>query len=389
MKVLIVHPHMSFYGGAETVVINLAKELKKLDVESSVATLSISEEVASLCEGLDIITPERRYPLVLRNRSFAAGIKRLINEVNGLRRLVNAFGKNYDVINIHNFPATWAAAFTGFKNIVWMCNEPPDMWNKEGSSILLKVIREVGYHIDRFIVRRTVQRLCVADELNGERMGGRYGMDFDIISYGIEYDLFSEGDGRGIIEKYGLQDKFIITQVGTITPQKNQMESVKAVKELKNEVPNIILLLVGPGNNDYETNIRNYIRENKLDNHVFFMGHLSKNEIADIYCVSNVALFPVKTQGGWLAPFEAMCTLVPVVVSETMGAASIIKKEGLGNVTCNYAGAIFNIYTNGDLYKKCAMKAKEWVKENLTWTNFAKRKLRIFEDVIKNRGGNR
>jgi len=387
MKVLIVHPHMSFYGGAETVVINLAKELKRMGVENSVLTLSISDEVKSLCGGVDIITPQKRLEPKLHNSSFAGSMGRLITEIRMLRRLIIECAPYYDVINIHNFPATWAAAFTGHKNIVWMCNEPPDMWNKEGSSMLLRVIREIGYHIDRFIVRRTVQRLCVADELNGERIGGRYGMGFDITSYGIEYDKFSEGDGRGIIEKYGLQNKFIITQVGTITPQKNQMESVKAVKELKNKIPNIILLLAGPGNNDYEKNIRNYIRENKMDEHIFFLGHLSKNEIADIYCASNVALFPVKTQGGWLAPFEAICASVPVIVSETMGAASLIKRERLGIVTQNYADAVFDIYKNPSAYCEKTIDSREWVKKNLTWANFAKRNLQIFEDVIKNRGG--
>ncbi|MBI5892268.1 MAG: glycosyltransferase family 4 protein [Deltaproteobacteria bacterium] len=388
MKVLIVHPHMSFYGGAETVVINLAREIKKLDVENSVLTLSISEEVKSLCEGVEVITPEECFGVNLQNRSFAGSMKRLFAEVMALRRLVMRYAAGYDIINTHNFPATWALAFTGHKNIVWMCNEPPDMWNKEGSSILLKVIREVGYHIDRFIVRRTVQRLCVADELNGERIGGRYGMDFDIISYGIEYDLFSEGDGSVVIEKYGLQDKFIVTQVGTITPQKNQMESVTAVKELKNKIPNIILLLAGTGSNDYEKSIRGYIRENKMNEHIFFLGHLPKNEIAAIYCASNVALFPVKTQGGWLAPFEAMCASVPVIVSGTMGAASLIKREGLGIVTQNYADAVFDIYRNPSAYREKTIVSKEWVKNNLTWANFAKRNLQIFEDIIKNKGGN-
>lgn len=379
---------MSFYGGAETVVINLAKELKRMGVENSILTLSISDEVKFLCSGVDIITPQKRLEPKLHNSSFIGSMRRLITEVAMLRRLIIEHAPYYDVINIHNFPATWALAFTGHKNIVWMCNEPPDMWNKEGSSLLLKVIREVGYHIDRFIVRRTVQRLCVADELNGERIGGRYGMDFDIISYGIEYDLFSEGDGSGVIEKHDLHDKFVITQVGTITPQKNQMESVKAVKELKNKTPNIILLLVGPGNNEYEKNIRSYIQENELDNHVFFLGHLSKNEISDIYCASNVALFPVKTQGGWLAPFEAMCASVPVIVSETMGAASLIKRKGLGVVAGNYADAILDIYRNPVLYRERAMNSRQWVKDNLTWANFAKRKLQIFENLIKNKGGN-
>jgi glycosyltransferase involved in cell wall biosynthesis len=382
MKVLIVHPQMAFYGGAENVVVTLARELGALGVEAAVLTLSISEEVAKLCGGLKVIVPPVRFSSELRNPSLMGGIKRLMAETAMLRRMLREHAPGYDVVNVHNFPATWALAFSGCRNVVWMCNEPPDMWNKESPSVALRALRRIWYWVDRFIVRRSVDVVCVADEINAWRIKERYGCEVEIVPYGIEYDLFSSGVAERARKRYGMNGSFTVVQVGTVTPQKNQLASVRAVEDLKKRVPGARLILVGPGGTDYHRTVDEYIEKAGLRDCVSYIGHISKGEIADLYRASDVAIFPVKTQGGWLAPFEAICASRPVVVSDTMGAAAIIKREGFGVATQDYAGALYDIYTHPDEYLGMAETAKAWVGENLTWGNYARRKLEVFENLL-------
>jgi len=56
MKVLIVHPGLSFYGGAEVVVVKLANYLKSRGIDTTVLTLSISDKVKADLKGVKVIS---------------------------------------------------------------------------------------------------------------------------------------------------------------------------------------------------------------------------------------------------------------------------------------------------------------------------------------------
>ncbi len=124
--------------------------------------------------------------------------------------------------------------------------------------------------------------------------------------------------------------------------------------------------------------------ENKINNHVYFTGQLSQKEIKALYASSHLAIFPIKVQGGWLSPFEALSAGVPIVVYPTMGAASIIKKNNLGVVSRDLSGSILTFFKNYNKlqFKSNLKKSQRWIKDNLTWENFTKQLLNIFKEVI-------
>jgi len=58
MKVLIVHPHMSLYGGAELVIVKLANYLTKNGIKNSILTLSMLDEIKKELKGTELIIPK-------------------------------------------------------------------------------------------------------------------------------------------------------------------------------------------------------------------------------------------------------------------------------------------------------------------------------------------
>ena len=113
MKVLIVHPRFTVYGGAELVIVKLTEYLKSKGHEVGILTSSTScwEAYGDLGAYSDFHWVKNRL----------GGIK---GEIVALANGVRKHAKDYDVINIHNFPATFSIPFTGNKPVVWMCNEP-------------------------------------------------------------------------------------------------------------------------------------------------------------------------------------------------------------------------------------------------------------------------
>lgn len=383
MKVLIVNRYMGIYGGAETVVKELAGHLNNLGVKNLIITLNISEEVKKICGSLEIITPQKVFPYRFRSVDFLSSLG-IIKEIRAIRYLVKKHVSDFDLINVHNFPANWAIAGLN-KPVVWMCNEIPDFYNNPRPSLAVRLLRKTGVMFDRLIVNRFMNTICAADEFNAQKVISRYGRIPKIIPYGIDYDFFSkDGENNEIAQGYGLNKNFILLQVGMLSPEKNQLESIMVVEKLRNEISGIKLILAGKGGGAYEKILRDYIKKKELGEDIIFTGHLSKAEVRNLYHICDIALFPVKTQGGWLAPFEALSAGKPVVVSSTMGAASIFKKDNLGVVSDDFAGAIKEIHDKYSFYKTMAQRTKEWVRNELTWELFTKRMLAIYEEALNN-----
>jgi len=116
---------------------------------------------------------------------------------------------------------------------------------------------------------------------------------------------------------------------------------------------------------------------------VVFTNQINREEVRDLYHACDVLLHPIKPQGGWLSPFEALCAQKLIIVSPEMSASDIIEKEKIGIVTDNYTEAIIKIYKNVDEYANMRERGREWVKNNLNWDTFCQKNLNIFQKASK------
>jgi glycosyltransferase involved in cell wall biosynthesis len=378
MRVLIVAPQMSYYGGAELLVVKFSNLLTEKGITNKVLSLSKSEQVEKDLN-TEIIVPKN--DVKISSKGFES-VKDLIKGILALRRGIKKLFNDFDVINFHNFPATWSL-FPKKKPSVWMCNEPPSLWSRPDAGVFLRSLNKIRNFFDRFIVRKSVTIVCVSDEFNKNRVKKRYGMDSKIVNYGIDYDFFSKGNKSKAVNKFKLKNKFVVIQSGVLSKQKNQLESLKTVEKLKEKIPNILLVLAGKADEKYQVILKNYIKKNKLEKYVLFTGNLNREGLRDLYSASNAGLFPIKSQGGWLAPFELLCAGKPIIVSEDMTAASLIKQFNLGVVSKNYEDVISDIYKNGNKYNQYAKKASIWVRTNLSWNSFTEKMIKAFWDSTK------
>ena len=98
----------------------------------------------------------------------------------------------------------------------------------------------------------------------------------------------------------------------------------------------------------------------------------------NLYKTCDVGLFPIGKQGGWLTPFEMLCAKKPIIVSEDLGAAPLIKQNNLGIVTKDYANSLLEIYSNKHFYEGIGKSASTFVKKNLGWGVFTDKMIKAF-----------
>ena len=396
VKVLIVNRYMSLYGGAETVVKELAENLMRRGVETRVLALNISDEVARLCEGIPMSTPRRNFPYAYRSRSLVSSFG-ILAEAFALRALVRRYADAFDVINVHNFPAHWVVH--GLKSArVWLCNEPPDFYNNPCVSPAIRLVRKWGMVVDRWLVRKNIDTICVADSLNAARVRERYGRESTIIPYGIDVDIFTPASHASPVSldrqeaaQNAAQDgdcaqgrELVLLQVGVISPEKNQSASVQALHRLCDAGHRARLRLVGPITDPaYAGRLKADIRARGLEPLVEFVGQKSKHELVEYYREADLCLFPVRTQGGWLAPFEALSCEKPVMVSTTMGASALIGEHAFGFVSEDFASDILEVVAQRASWEARARRACTWTRQNLTWQRYADQMLAVFERTLE------
>jgi len=374
-KVLIVHTQMKFLGGAELLIVELANWLTKRGIKNDILALSSSKEVESKLINTEVIIP--KHNIDLRPPGFKSS-KDILDFIVIYRRELKKLMDGYDVINFHNFPVTWTL-WPRRKPTVWMLNEPPNLWSKPDAGFVLKMMNKFRNWLDRKIVR-SFDVICVADEFNYQRCKERYGRNAKIVYYGVNYDFFSKGNSRRAVEKWKLKDRFVVVQSGMITEVKNQLESLKAIADVREKIPNVLMVFAGKvADIRYKEKIDEFIRGAGLRDNVLFTDNLDRDTLRDLYKACDVGLFPVGGQGGWLAPFELLCSGNPIIVSEELGAASVIKKFDLGIVTSDYGGALVEVYSKLKEFKGEGNRRRKIVSKELGWDVFTDKLVKGFE----------
>lgn len=369
MRVLVVNPRFFVYGGAELLIVELCRHLTRQNIAHALLTTAIIPEVAQALPQTRIIV----IPCDWDN------VKIYFN----LWRAVRQQAAEYDLINIHNFPAEFSA-FLLRKPVVWMCNEPELYLRKINTKTRRgKILGTPVFLLERWLVRNFITKTVVADAFNARRFKSIYGIEPNIIHYGIDYDFFSIADESHIQQlKAQWGRRFVMLHVGMLTPLKNQMGSLQILRDLKKHIPDCLLVLAGYWEEMYKSLLDNFIAVHQLAENVIFTGHLNRRSLKNYYHSANVLLHPVGPQGGWLAPFEALCAGLPIVVSPEMTAADLIVREHLGIVTSNYTKVIKDIYEQPSSCQAMAEHGRQWVRENLSWDKFCQGMLAVFSTVL-------
>ena len=126
------------------------------------------------------------------------------------------------------------------------------------------------------------------------------------------------------------ENDIVFSFVGKFENKKNPLLLIEAIKKINNL--NIKLLLVGNGNLENEIN-----EQLKLSDKIKIIGFQNQSLMPILYRISDIFVLPSKGPGEtWgLAVNEAMACGLPVIVSDKVGCAADLVKDGIN-------GYIFN-----------------------------------------------
>lgn len=146
-------------------------------------------------------------------------------------------------------------------------------------------------------------------------------------------------------------------QAGVVFKLKNQLYSVHLIKYLKDKGLDVKLHIAGNlnKNKEYTNNIKEFIKENKLEDNIIMHGFLSHNELYKIYNLSDIYIMPSLVEGLPMALLEAFYFELPAIVSQY---------GGMKEVMTNSNGIIINVDNQDDyhrVYDYC--KDKQYIED--------------------------
>ncbi len=113
---------------------------------------------------------------------------------------------------------------------------------------------------------------------------------------------------KSIKEKYNLPERFILN-VGTIEERKNLLSIVKAINGT--EIP---LIVIGK-KTKYFNKVQQFLKKNKIENQVQFLENVSMEELAAIYKLADIFVYPSFFEGFGIPVIESLFSKTPVITS--------------------------------------------------------------------------
>lgn len=175
---------------------------------------------------------------------------------------------------------------------------------------------------------------------------------------------------KKIREALGLNQCFVIGNVGRLCHQKNQAFLLDFLPEIRKKIPESKLILVGTG--DDLLKLRQRANDRELSDHVIFCGTCS--HVEQLLWSMDVFAFPSRFEGLGIGLIEAQAAGLPAVCSDQIPPEAIVSSDTVCLPLCDRDAWIqtlvqlhgrhhFRDYGNSDLRKFDAAHVGRWVEE--------------------------
>lgn len=147
------------------------------------------------------------------------------------------------------------------------------------------------------------------------------------------------------------------------------------------------LLMYGKGNEKDYLIIKNYIKDNYLEDYIILNGPIYNEEKRTTILKNDIFIQVSRTEGQPLGVMEAMSLGMPVLLSEGTGYADIVNKFKIGNLCKTDKDDIFdkikNIVDNKQKLKKMSENSYLYAAENYSWNEILKKTYKVYLDITK------
>lgn len=180
-----------------------------------------------------------------------------------------------------------------------------------------------------------------------------------------------------------LNTKYLL-YVGNAYPHKNLIRLLEAIVNVKSQMSNVKLVLVG--NEDYfYKQLKEKVKEMGLQETVVFYPEAKREELKDLYEHAMTLVFPSLMEGFGLPAVEAMANNCLVLASdipvfhEVLGETAIYFNPYAAN---DIAEKLKSIIDEPTKYESLRIKGKFWV-SRYSWEKLAAETLKVYQEALK------
>jgi len=184
-------------------------------------------------------------------------------------------------------------------------------------------------------------------------------------------------------ERLGLSEgDMVIGAVGRLEEQKGHAHLLAAVPELRRQIPDLVVLLVGEGRE--EENLRRQVRDLGLESTVRFLG--TRRDLPEIYRAVDLFAHPSLWEGLPLALLKAMGAGLPVVATRVSGSQEAIADGVNGCLVAPgdseaLARAILELYRHPEARRRLGDGARRTVMARYSLEAMLKRLEELYLDL--------
>jgi len=192
-------------------------------------------------------------------------------------------------------------------------------------------------------------------------------------------NFMPEKEGQ-ILKKYAIIKPYLL-YVGNAYPHKNLEKLILAFSELRKNMPDIRLVLVGKEDYFFQK-LKQVIAEKKQGTKIIFTGFIPDQELDAVYKNALAYIFPSLYEGFGLPPLEAMAKGVPVASSDHPCMREILGESAFyfdAQDEKIMAEKLAEIIDNPELREKLIQKGYAQIKK-YSWQTMAEKTKNIYQN---------
>lgn len=152
----------------------------------------------------------------------------------------------------------------------------------------------------------------------------------EVAPNGVDLSLFFNAEPLARSEFGFVSDDILLAYSGRIAPEKNLPFLLQSFAGLAQALPNVYLLIIGRGVQQYEDEIRALVGEFGLTRRVRFMGIIGYNELPAYLAMCDAFVTASVTEVHPLSVIEAMGAGLPVMGVQSVGVGDIVQDGATG-----------------------------------------------------------